>query len=88
MPSAISRRKCGRWARGTCGSAILIARSDPAETRKLAASAITAYGAVNACTRNPPSAGPATWATDSLAWSLALPSTSAVRPTRAGRYDW
>ncbi len=57
----------------------------PADQRKLSASTSTAYGAVSAWISRPPRLGPAIWLTDSLAWSLALPSTSSSRPTSSGR---
>ena len=45
----------------------------------------TAYGAVIAWISTPPMPGPAICATDSLACSFELPSTSARRSTSAGR---
>jgi hypothetical protein len=40
-----------------------------AETRKLAASSVTALAALKTCTRAPPRPGPLTLARDWLAWS-------------------
>ncbi len=62
-----------------------MAATQDADHRKLTASTSTAYGAVSHWMSSPPTPGPAIWATDSLACSLALPSTSASRSTSCGR---
>ena len=84
-PSAISVRSGRRVSRGGGVSACRIRRTKKAESAKLTASAATSTGAATIRSSAPPTAGPATWATDWLACSFALPSTIWSPSTMAGR---
>ncbi len=84
-PSPTSRSRCRSGGRCGTGSRDAMDPTQAADQRKDSASSSTAYGAVSAWTSTPPSAGPATWATDWVPCSFALPSTRWSRPTRCGR---
>ena len=74
-----------RSGRGSCAR---IRFSRTAEPMKLTLSARTAYGAVIAAIRSPPTPGPPTCAAERETSSLEFPSTSCSRVTIVGRYDW
>jgi hypothetical protein len=63
-------------------------RRNSADQTKLAASASTAYGAVKARTRSPPTPGPPINAAERVTSSLELPSIRRLRPTSEGRNAW
>src|SRR4051812_9860900 len=78
-PSPISRTNEASDALTGFGGRALIEATHDADHRKLSASIATANGALSAWMSRPPIVGPATCATDSLAWSFAFPSTSTSR---------
>jgi hypothetical protein len=73
---------------GTFSSRLPIPSTKRPETTKLTASAAIANGALSTSTRTPARAGPLSCAADRLTSSFELPSTSCVRSTSEGRYDW
>ena len=73
---------------GTFSSCLRIPSTNRPEARKLIASTRIAYGAFSAWTRTPATAGPLSCAAERLTSSFEFPSTSAVRSTSDGRYDW
>src|SRR5581483_8975735 len=87
-PSPISVRTsaCSDTGRAA-GSLARIPSSDAADTTNETASTRTAPGAVISCVSHPAVLNAPNSATDALAVSLLLPSTSSSYETSVGRYD-
>ena len=83
-PSVTSCHTLLMDSRGRGVSAERMAAMKTADTRKPTASQSIAIGAVRACTRMPPSDGPATCATAFEACNRLFAATSRVRPTSEG----
>ena len=72
----------------TSGSMRRMSDSPVTDARNESASTRTGIGAVKSWTSTPATPGPASWASEPLAFILPFASTSCGRPTRPGRYAW
>ena len=82
----LGRASCS--ARSGSVSVFRIEKRKSAETKKLIASSRIATGAPTAEMTTPAEPGPASCEAERLISSFELPSTSWLRSTSEGRYDW